>query len=387
MAQKFVLTVQAASRDEREELLRALKGAGFEIEVATSRENEPVPASSKFPGPATLAAVMARIFLETDPTGEDLSAFLESSAELAGCPVALFSPGHGRTELTCKAASRAFPEAWTLAQFPADPSAIAFDPVPGAEPLSFPLDGNDLTAGILVASTPGDPVTKGAAPLLETLARALGESAARGVRFRSLDRSLCLMESSIDAMVESCVRLLELRGNETEGHGNRVTALAVRLGERMGLTGRDLVDLRRGALLHDIGKLTLPDSLLQKAGSLTEDDWKTMRSHTVRAHEALRTVGALQGALDIPLCHHERYDGSGYPGGLRGNAIPLAARIFAVVDVWDSLLSGRSYRRSWTPGKALEHLERGAGIQFDPDVVSAFASLMQEEPSLFARPF
>jgi len=387
MAQQFVLTVQATSPEEREELIRALKEAGFEIKVAPPKGNEPGPASSRFPGPATLVAVMARVFLETDPTAEDLSAFLESSAELAGCPVALFSPDHGRTDLTCKAASRTFPEAWTLAQFPADPSAIDFDPVPGAEPLSFPLDGNDLTAGILVASTPGDFVAKDTAPLLETLARALGESAARGVRFRSLDRSLCLLESSIDAMVESCVRLLELRGNETEGHGNRVTALAVRLGERMGLTGRDLVDLRRGALLHDIGKLTLPDRLLQKAGSLTEDDWKTMRSHTIRAHEALRKVGALQGALDIPLCHHERHDGSGYPGGLRGNAIPLAARIFAVVDVWDSLLSDRSYRRSWTPGKALEHLERGAGIQFDPDVVSAFSSLMQEEPSLFARPF
>ena len=342
MAQKFCITVHAASPEQREELLRALEGTGLEIEVAASRENEP--------GPATLAAMMARVFLETDPTGADLSAFLEFSAGLAGCPVALFSQGNGRTELTCKAASRAFPEAWKLARFPADTSGIAFDPFPGASPLSFPLDGNDLAAGILVASTPGDPVTKEAAPLLETLARALGESAARGVRFRSLDRSLCLLESSIDAMVESCVRLLELRGNET-------------------------------------GKLTLPDNLLQKAGSLTEDDWKTMRSHTVRAHEALREVRALQGALDIPLCHHERYDGSGYPGGLRGNAIPLAARIFAVVDVWDSLLSDRSYRRSWTPGKALEHLERGAGIQFDPDVVSAFASLMQEEPSLFARPF
>lgn len=379
MTQKFVLTVQAASRQEGEELLRALKGAGFEIEAATSTGNEP--------GPATLAAGMARAFLETDPTAEDLSAFLESAAVLAGCPVALFSPCRGRTELTCKAASRAFPEAWMHAQFPADPGSIFFDPVPGAESLSYPLDGNDLAAGILVAAHPGSLVTKGSGPLLETLARALGKSVARGARFRSLDRSICLLESSIDAMVESCVRLLEFRGNETEGHGNRVTALAVRLGEKMGLTGPDLVDLRRGALLHDIGKLTLPDSLLQKTGSLSEDDWKTMRTHTVRAHEALRSVRALQGALDIPLCHHERYDGSGYPDGLRGNAIPLAARIFAVVDVWDSLLSDRSYRRSWTPGKALEHLERGAGIQFDPDVVSAFASLMQEEPSFFARPF
>lgn len=379
MTQKFVLTFQAASREEGEEFLRALKGAGFEIEAATSPGNEP--------GPATLAAGMARVFLETDPTAEDLSAFLESAAVLAGCPVALFSPVRGRTELTCKAASRTFPEAWTHAQFPADPGSLFFDPVPGAEPLSYPLDGNDLAAGILVAAHPGSLVTKGAGPLLETLARALGESAARGMRFRSLDRSICLLESSIDAMVESCVRLLEFRGNETEGHGSRVTALAVRLGEKMGLRGRDLVDLRRGALLHDIGKLTLPDSLLQKTGSLSEDDWKTMRTHTVRAHEALRSVRALQGALDIPLCHHERYDGSGYPGGLRGNAIPLAARIFAVVDVWDSLLSDRSYRRCWTPGKALEHLERGAGIQFDPDVVSAFASLMQEEPSFFARPF
>ena len=383
MAQKYILTLQAASREEGAEFLRALKREGFDVTIGNLTGGEPGLACPGCPDPATIVGVMARVFLETAPPASDLCAFLDAAAEMAECPVALFSPDPGQTGFSCKASSRSFPRPWTLWQLPSGTTEIPFELDPNRESSSFPLDGNILSAGILVAYAP-----KGhTKALLETLARGLGKSLFRAERFRSLDRSVCLLESSIDAMVESCVRLLDLRGNETEGHGRRVTKLAVRLGERMGLAGQDLVDLRRGALLHDIGKLTLPDRLLQKAGNLTEDEWKTMRSHTVRAHEALREVRALQGALDVPLCHHERYDGSGYPGGLRGNAIPIAARIFAVVDVWDSLLSDRSYRRSWTPEKALEHLERGAGAQFDPDVVSAFSSLLKEEPSLFTRPF
>lgn len=383
MAQKFVLALQAASREEGAEFLRALKREGFDVTVGDLPGDETGLACPGCPDPATIVEVMGGVFLETDPPASEMCAFLDAGAEMAGCPVALFSPDPGRTGFSCKASSRLFPRPWTLWQLPAGTTEIPFDRDPNRESSSFPLDGNDLSAGILVAYAPGGH----AKALLETLARVLGKSLSRAERFRSLDRAACLLESSVEAMVESCVRLLELRGNETEGHGNRVTSLTVKLGERMGLSGRELVDLRRGAMLHDIGKLTLPDSLLQKTESLTEDDWKTMRTHTSRAHEALGPVRALQGALDVPLCHHERYDGSGYPGGLKGKTIPLAARIFAVVDVWDSLLSDRSYRRSWTPEKALEHLERGAGAQFDPDVVSAFSALLKEEPSLFTRPF
>lgn len=381
------MTLQDASPVEQAEFFRALKEAGFNIESGGPADKPAASGAASMKETTRALQVLARVLTLADPAAEDLSAFLGTAFEMTGIPVALFLPEQEKALLTCKAAGAGIPSAWKSARFPADSPGAFLDPADGISPMSIPLDENDLSSGLLVAGIGEGGPGKEVPALLETLARSLGEARSRAERIRTLDRDACLLDSSVDAMVESCTRLLELRGQETEGHGDRVTALAVRLGERMGLSGRELVDLRRGALLHDIGKLTLPDSLLQKTDSLTEDDWKIMRSHTVRAHEAFMAVRALQGALDVPLRHHERYDGSGYPDGLKGKAIPLSARIFAVVDVWDSLLSDRSYRRSWTPEKALDHLQRTSGIQFDPDVVSAFASLVKEEPSLSARPF
>jgi len=174
-------------------------------------------------------------------------------------------------------------------------------------------------------------------------------------------------------------RALELRDHETEGHSARVTELAVRLGRAVGLRGESLEQLRRGALLHDIGKIGVPDAILHKPGPLADEEWAVMRRHPEYAYGLLAPIVFLHPVLDIPYCHHERWDGSGYPRGLAGEAIPLAARIFAVVDVWDALSSDRPYRAAWPPRKVLGYLQAHAGNLFDPSVVRVFAALVERE--------
>ena len=144
------------------------------------------------------------------------------------------------------------------------------------------------------------------------------------------------------------------------------------------LIADDHAVVRRGALLHDIGKMGIPDSILLKPGPLTDEDWVIMRQHPQHAFDLLSAVSYLKPALDIPYCHHEKWDGSGYPRGLKGEQIPLAARIFAVVDVWDALLSDRPYRKAWTKAKTLKHIKAGAGSHFDPAVVEAFMNLITD---------
>jgi hypothetical protein len=378
MAGKIVVTLQDASPEEQAQFLEVLREAGFGIEAA-------LPAPGEEISPPFQA--LTKVLTHPDPPAEDLFAVLEGVSHATRLPVALFLPVKERALLACRAASSGTPPAWIEAEFPAGSAEISLKPEEGYHPHPIPLVKNDLAAGLLVAGFRGTPPEEEVLSVLGGLAEAIGEAREKTQRLRALDRGASLLDSSVDAMVEACAKLLELRGHETAGHSERVTALAVRLGERLGLSGRELVDLRRGALLHDIGKLTLPDSLLQKSPPLTEEDWKTMRTHTVRAYEAFRSVPALRGALDVPLRHHERFDGSGYPDGLKGADIPLAARIFAVVDVWDALLSETSFRRRWTPERALDHLRRASGVQFDPNVVSAFASLLEEDPSLLDRPF
>jgi HD-GYP domain-containing protein (c-di-GMP phosphodiesterase class II) len=136
--------------------------------------------------------------------------------------------------------------------------------------------------------------------------------------------------------------------------------------------------VRRGALLHDIGKMGIPDEILQKPGPLSEDEWEIMRKHPLYAYELLIEIPYLQPALDIPYYHHEKWDGSGYPYGLRGEEIPLAARIFAIVDVWDALCSDRPYRKAWVCRQALEYIQGQAGKHFDPRLVTEFLKLMEE---------
>lgn len=170
-------------------------------------------------------------------------------------------------------------------------------------------------------------------------------------------------------------RALELRDQETEGHSQRVIVLTMRLVDVLGIDPADQDHIRRGALLHDIGKMGVPDAVLLKPGPLTAAEWELMRQHPVYAYELLAPIAFLTPALDIPYYHHERWDGSGYPHGLKANAIPLAARIFAVVDVWDALCSDRPYRAAWSRAMARAYLREQAGILFDPDIVAIFLQL------------
>ncbi|HEV3115512.1 MAG TPA: HD domain-containing phosphohydrolase [Gemmataceae bacterium] len=175
-----------------------------------------------------------------------------------------------------------------------------------------------------------------------------------------------------DATLEGWVRALDLRDHETEGHTQRVTDLTVRLARSMGLDGAELIPIRRGALLHDIGKLGIPDKVLLKPGPLDEDEWKLMRMHPAYARQMLEPIRFLGSALEIPYCHHERWDGKGYPCALEQAEIPRAARIFAVADVWDALCSSRPYHDAWPERKAREYIGDQSGKHFDPDVVRAF---------------
>jgi HD-GYP domain-containing protein (c-di-GMP phosphodiesterase class II) len=181
-----------------------------------------------------------------------------------------------------------------------------------------------------------------------------------------------VLEEAYDTTLEGWARALEFRDRETEGHTRRVAELTVRLGLALGGRGRELIHLRRGALLHDIGKMAVPDSILLKAGPLTPEEWEVMREHPDHARRMLEPVEFLRPALDIPYCHHERWNGSGYPRGLSREEIPLAARLFAVVDVWDALGSERPYREAWTRERVEAHLRDGAGVLFDPRAVEVF---------------
>ncbi|MEN4010572.1 MAG: transporter substrate-binding domain-containing protein [Chloroflexota bacterium] len=181
-----------------------------------------------------------------------------------------------------------------------------------------------------------------------------------------------------DDTIAGWARALELRDGNTEGHSQRVADLTVELAAAMGVRGEALVHIRRGAILHDIGKMAIPDSILKKTSTLTDAEWQVMKMHPVYSFNLLSEIEFLRPALDIPYGHHERWDGSGYPRGLRGGDISLAARIFAVVDVWDALTDDRLYRPGWKEHEALEYIRSLSGAQFDPRVVEVFCALMEK---------
>jgi PAS domain S-box-containing protein/putative nucleotidyltransferase with HDIG domain len=193
--------------------------------------------------------------------------------------------------------------------------------------------------------------------------------------FQGLERAAVDVTLAYDATIEGWARALDLRDHETEGHSRRVTELSVSLARHMGVDEADMAHIRRGALLHDIGKLGVPDAILVKPGELTDEERKVMQRHPRLGYELLSPIGFLRPAIDIPYCHHEGWDGSGYPRGLRGEEIPLSARIFAAADVFDALTSDRPYRSAWAPARALQYLAERAGTQFDPRVVKAFLEL------------
>lgn len=195
---------------------------------------------------------------------------------------------------------------------------------------------------------------------------------------KELERSNSELRSAYDETIEGWARALDLRDRETEGHSRRVTGMTVELCQRLGFTPEQLVDVRRGALLHDMGKMGIPDAVLLKPGTLTDEEWTLMRKHPEYAVSLLSPIEFLRPALDIPQYHHERWDGSGYPVGLAGNAIPLVARAFAVVDVYDALTSDRPYRQAWTREQTLIHIQNSSGTHFDPEVVDAFIQMIQQ---------
>ncbi len=200
--------------------------------------------------------------------------------------------------------------------------------------------------------------------------------------FDGLERSHRHLTQAYDATIEGLSRALDLRDEETEGHSRRVTEMTLRLAAGVGLTEAQLVQIRRGALLHDIGKMGIPDRILLKPGKLTDEEWEIMRRHPTYALEMLSPITFLQPALDIPYCHHEKWDGTGYPRGLKGEEIPLSARLFAIVDVWDALRSDRPYRLAWPASKVRDHLRSLSGTHFDPCVVDIFLEIIAEEAEL-----
>jgi putative nucleotidyltransferase with HDIG domain len=221
------------------------------------------------------------------------------------------------------------------------------------------------------------PVSREAAWLafLEALALHAAIAIENAALFENLQRSKAEVERAYDTTLEGWARALELRDKETVGHTLRVTEATLRLAGAMGLSGEALEHIRRGAMLHDIGKMSIPDSILMKAGPLTDEERAVMRGHPVHAFELLSPIPYLHPAIDIPYCHHERWDGTGYPRGLKGKAIPLPARIFAVIDIWDALRSERRYEPAWSKEKACGHIRSLSGSHFDPEVVEAFLAM------------
>jgi putative nucleotidyltransferase with HDIG domain len=182
-----------------------------------------------------------------------------------------------------------------------------------------------------------------------------------------------------EAAIEGWSQAMDLRDKETEGHTLRVTEMTLALARILGIEEVELVHIRRGALLHDIGKLGVPDHILLKPGPLSDEEWVLMKMHPLNAFRMLEQNEFLRPALDIPYCHHEKWDGTGYPRGLKGDEIPLAARIFAIADVWDALTSDRPYRPAWSEEKALEYIRSNSGSHFDPKVVEVFLELIGEK--------
>ena len=211
---------------------------------------------------------------------------------------------------------------------------------------------------------------------LNTLAGQAAIAIENSTLFNDLQRSNLAVNLAYEKTLEGWGRALEYRDMETKGHSQRVVDWAMKIAASMGIRGEELANIRRGALLHDIGKMGIPDDILHKPGPLTKNEWITMRQHPTFAYEMLLPIDHLRQALDIPYCHHGKWDGSGYPRGLQGELIPQAARIFATVDVWDALRSERPYRTAWPDAKVVDYIKEQSGIHFDPRVVETFLKII-----------
>ena len=215
---------------------------------------------------------------------------------------------------------------------------------------------------------------------METLAGQAAIAVDSAEMFDQLQRSNIELMLAYDTTLEGWSRALDLRDKATEGHTQRVAEITLCLARVMGIHEAEALQIRRGALLHDMGKMGIPDSILLKPGPLTPSEWEIMRRHPEYAYDLLSRIPYLSAALDIPRYHHEKWDGTGYQHGLKGEQIPRAARIFAVVDVWDALRSDRPYRAAWSEEEVVAYIRTRAGLDFDPRVVDAFLGMLNDEP-------
>jgi HD-GYP domain-containing protein (c-di-GMP phosphodiesterase class II) len=200
--------------------------------------------------------------------------------------------------------------------------------------------------------------------------------------FNELQASNTELIIAYDSTIEGWGKALNLRDMETEDHTQRVTEMTVHIARIYGMSEREIVHMRRGALLHDIGKMGVPDSILMKEGPLTPEEESIMHKHPLYAFETLMPIAYLRPALDIPYCHHEKWDGTGYPRGLKGEQIPIAARIFALSDTWDALISARRYHKAWPREKVEEYIRSRAGTHFDPNLVELFLANIESADSV-----
>jgi len=244
--------------------------------------------------------------------------------------------------------------------------------------LYVPLVVGGVPAGAFIMGSTGGAreMGKSDVDLCRTLAHQISLAITNAQLHDSLMDANRHLARAYDETLAGWALALEMRDHETRGHSDRVGRLTMRLAIEMGIPLEQWDHVRRGTLLHDIGKMGVPDAILQKPGPLTDDEWAVMRTHPEKALEMLGAIDFLAPALDIPWCHHERWDGTGYPRGLTGEEIPLPARIFSVVDVYDALTSDRHYRPGWSPQRALEYIREETGKQFDPRVAEAFFSLI-----------
>jgi putative nucleotidyltransferase with HDIG domain len=271
-----------------------------------------------------------------------------------------------------------------LPELPLEPTAFSTAPLLLREDFiayfAAPLVVQDQLKGVVEVfhRSPLHPDAEWAA-FLEALAGQAAIAIDNSGMLQALQQHNAELSEAYEATIEGWSHALDLRDKETEGHTRRVTELSLRLARALSVPEADIVHLRRGALLHDIGKMGVPDRILLKPGPLDKTEWEMMRRHPQYAYEMLLPIHYLRPALDIPYCHHEKWDGSGYPRGLKGEQIPFAARLFAVVDVWDALRSDRPYRPHWSADQAREHIHALSGTHFDPRVADVFLSLVTDE--------
>lgn len=247
--------------------------------------------------------------------------------------------------------------------------------------LAVPLIAKGKVQGVLeLYDSKPFPISDEWQDFLEMIASQAAIAVDNAHMLSDLQRANIDLALAYDKTIEGWSNALDLRDKETEGHTLRVTEMTLRLAHAAGMSQDELVHVRRGALLHDIGKMGIPDAILLKPDKLTDEEWEIMRRHPAYAYELLSPIAYLRPALDIPYGHHEKWDGTGYPRGLKGEQIPLSARLFAVVDVWDALRSDRPYRKAWPEEKVHEHIRSLVGTHFDPKAVELFFQVMSEQP-------